>query len=350
MELDFFKIDDLWVAEFEVAGDFNLHIERANEGRMRIYQRTSGVKYKNIDATGWLDKILVFDSDFAGVVYPKSIKVESKSKPHVAIVTSESDITIIKPKIKFSVGDANFEIDYGTTWSAFIKENRETEFQYNGTNVRLSDSGLDEKIVYGYQHDNYAISEFPSGYIAMNGVPVIEGEIKAGHYDFVGYPCSFNVDDLQVTCEEYMTWGNFKESIFNGQVLTVTNYGLEDIAIRNENGVVTQLKTENGGAVYENQFIVNGATYKGYREVPEDAPDANTMTIDGVEYNFNLGDDWNSWMFSSNSNGEYRDYFIDDTAENRVMHKTSYKYVTDESGRYVVIDDKIIKGHAYKLK
>lgn len=116
MELNFFKIDDLWVAEFEVAGDFNLHIERANEGRMRIYQRTSGVKYKNVDATGWLDKILVYDSDFAGVVYPKTIKVESKSKPHVAIVTSESEIKQITPTLKFYLKGTECSFEQGMTW------------------------------------------------------------------------------------------------------------------------------------------------------------------------------------------------------------------------------------------
>ena len=87
MDLEFNKVDKLWIAEFNVSDDFNLHIERDTEGRLEILQRTAGTKYEIISSTGWLDKRLVYDQDFTGVVYPKTIMIKSFVKPQVAIVT-----------------------------------------------------------------------------------------------------------------------------------------------------------------------------------------------------------------------------------------------------------------------
>jgi hypothetical protein len=87
MELNFTKIDNLWVAEFEVNGNVNLHIERAEGGYLSIGQRTAGNNYAYIADAQQLDSKLTIDEDIQGVIYPKNIKVASAVKPTVAIVT-----------------------------------------------------------------------------------------------------------------------------------------------------------------------------------------------------------------------------------------------------------------------
>ena len=39
MEINFNKIDGVWVAEFEATSDFNLHLERTEGGIVRVLQR-----------------------------------------------------------------------------------------------------------------------------------------------------------------------------------------------------------------------------------------------------------------------------------------------------------------------
>lgn len=87
MDLNFTKDGDLWVAEFSVNGNVNLHIERAEGGYLSIGQRTAGNKYAYIADAHQLDSKLTIDEDIQGVVYPKNIKVASAVKPTVAIVT-----------------------------------------------------------------------------------------------------------------------------------------------------------------------------------------------------------------------------------------------------------------------
>lgn len=87
MDLNFSKVGNLWVAEFSVSGNFNLHLERSEGGQLNISQRTAGNNYEHIANAHQLDSRLVLDADFQGVVYPKNIKVTSAVKPTVAIVT-----------------------------------------------------------------------------------------------------------------------------------------------------------------------------------------------------------------------------------------------------------------------
>lgn len=75
-------------SEFSATADFNLHIERPEAGRIRVYQRTSASG--NYDAVGdahFRDGDLVLDFDFVGAIYPKSIKVVTEVMPNVAVVT-----------------------------------------------------------------------------------------------------------------------------------------------------------------------------------------------------------------------------------------------------------------------
>lgn len=96
MELNFERIDNLYVAEFEVASDFNLHIERDTEGRLDIYQRTAGGQYEYINDIGWLNRRLVYDYDFTALVYPKYIKIVTSVLPLVATITTDGEVNELK--------------------------------------------------------------------------------------------------------------------------------------------------------------------------------------------------------------------------------------------------------------
>ena len=88
MELRFVKVDNMFVAEFEAAGDFNLHIERSEGGLFMVEQRTSSEgKYARVANLCYQGGIEVVDQDFVGAVYPKYIKVSSEVDPTLAIVT-----------------------------------------------------------------------------------------------------------------------------------------------------------------------------------------------------------------------------------------------------------------------
>ena len=87
MEIQFTKIDNLWVAEFEVTGNFNIHIERDTDGRLDIYQKTAGSKFELVYDTGYLNRRTVYDEDFPVIVAPKMIRVVCSENPSVAIVT-----------------------------------------------------------------------------------------------------------------------------------------------------------------------------------------------------------------------------------------------------------------------
>lgn len=86
MELTFEKQGDVFIAEFEVSGDFNLHIEKPT-GKISLYQRTAGEKYDAIEGVGYPEGNSVFDYDFTALVYPKTIKVVSEVLPTLAVVT-----------------------------------------------------------------------------------------------------------------------------------------------------------------------------------------------------------------------------------------------------------------------
>lgn len=88
MNLDFVKDGNVFVAEFEVAGDFNLHVERPADGLFSVYQRTTqSGKYAYVKGLGSQTGKDVIEYDFAGVIYPKSIRVVSESEPTMAVVT-----------------------------------------------------------------------------------------------------------------------------------------------------------------------------------------------------------------------------------------------------------------------
>ena len=88
MELKFENQGTSWVAEFEVTGDFNLHVERVSGGRFLVYQKSvSDGEYDIVDGVGRLDHKDVIDLDFTALVYPKFIKVVSEAEVTRATVT-----------------------------------------------------------------------------------------------------------------------------------------------------------------------------------------------------------------------------------------------------------------------
>ena len=94
MELIFNQINNKWVAEFEAAAHFNLHLERDSEGRLDIY--SNGV----IADIPYQDGKLVVDMDFA-VAIPKQFKIVSASQPTSCLITAvggDENITVIEPE------------------------------------------------------------------------------------------------------------------------------------------------------------------------------------------------------------------------------------------------------------
>lgn len=87
MDLNFNKVGEVYVAEFEVSADFNLHIEKSIPGSLRIYQRSAGDRYDLVRGASISATDMVVDYDFIGSVYPKSIMIESAVAPSCAILT-----------------------------------------------------------------------------------------------------------------------------------------------------------------------------------------------------------------------------------------------------------------------
>lgn len=86
MEIKFEQQGLLYVAEFEVASNCNLHIERESRGAFTIAQRgTKQGKYAYITDENYDDRTII-DVDMLGNIYPKYIKITSVSKPTYAEV------------------------------------------------------------------------------------------------------------------------------------------------------------------------------------------------------------------------------------------------------------------------
>lgn len=89
MELAFVKVNDLFVAEFEATGNFNLHIEGVYEGNVEVFQKgvQNGEYARTHGATPDSPYGRVYDYDFGGLIFPKYIKVECATQPASATVT-----------------------------------------------------------------------------------------------------------------------------------------------------------------------------------------------------------------------------------------------------------------------
>ena len=101
MNLTFNKINDVFVSEFSVTSDFNLHVERSKGGSFTIFQRSSdGGNYGEVYYQEKLDKIKAIDYDFSALIYPKYIKIVSEVEPTYAAITTDGEVTEIKTQSK----------------------------------------------------------------------------------------------------------------------------------------------------------------------------------------------------------------------------------------------------------
>ena len=117
MELKFENQGTSWVAEFEVTGDFNLHVERVSGGRFLLYQKTvKDGKYAICDGVGRQDHKDVIETTLFDLVYPKWIKVVSEAEVTRAVVLPEGVAT--------QTGGAKSEYD------ASIYEDRKALWEY----------------------------------------------------------------------------------------------------------------------------------------------------------------------------------------------------------------------------
>lgn len=96
----------LWVTEFQVTADANLHIERPVGGEFKIYQRTGNGAYALVEGEH-ADYKKVIDADLTGIIYPKTIKIESSVEPTYAALTTSGEVTEIKSQSKVVEVTAN---------------------------------------------------------------------------------------------------------------------------------------------------------------------------------------------------------------------------------------------------
>lgn len=89
MELEFSKVNESYVAEFEVTSDFNLHLEGVPENKVLIYQRGTAMgQFAFVECgTPRVSYDMVYDFDFSALVYPKHLRVMCEVEPTYAEVT-----------------------------------------------------------------------------------------------------------------------------------------------------------------------------------------------------------------------------------------------------------------------
>ena len=88
MELTFEKEGNKWVAEFEVASEFNLHIEKG-VGALNVLQTTvAGMKPDYVPSLHLAENDAVLDKTVPYVPFPISLRIEARTKEApIAIVT-----------------------------------------------------------------------------------------------------------------------------------------------------------------------------------------------------------------------------------------------------------------------
>lgn len=88
MELNFTKDGNAYVAEFEVSGDFNVHIETAEECTLNVFQRTGSTgAFAQVEDVRLKGFNRVKDVDIEGPLLPKTIQIRLVVNPSVATVT-----------------------------------------------------------------------------------------------------------------------------------------------------------------------------------------------------------------------------------------------------------------------
>lgn len=99
MEITFEKVNNEYIAEFEITTDSNLHIEKKCASSTKLYQRTNGGGWDLVDETKNMQGA-VDDFDLSALIYPKFIKVVCNAEPLYAEVTTSGEVTEIKSQSK----------------------------------------------------------------------------------------------------------------------------------------------------------------------------------------------------------------------------------------------------------
>lgn len=87
-ELSFVKEGSKYVCEIQVTSDFNLHIERSENGFLYVQQKTTyDGEYDSISGANFAPHDRVVDVDFVASIYPKYIKIVSEVLPTIGVVT-----------------------------------------------------------------------------------------------------------------------------------------------------------------------------------------------------------------------------------------------------------------------
>ena len=93
MDLNFNEIGGVYVAEFKVDGDFNLHIETDGNSAVELHQTSvEGTAYDKVQMLNRRYSDTVIDTAVTVPIPPMWIKVTSTTKPAVAIVTSMGEV------------------------------------------------------------------------------------------------------------------------------------------------------------------------------------------------------------------------------------------------------------------
>lgn len=85
--ITFNKVGDVYVAEFKVVANFNLHIEQRG-GIVEMFQTSvEGARYAYVTALNISKYDEVIDKGCEALVYPLWIKLECRVQPTKAVVT-----------------------------------------------------------------------------------------------------------------------------------------------------------------------------------------------------------------------------------------------------------------------
>lgn len=91
MELNFTKVGNGYVAEFEATGSFNVHIETDEPCGIAVKQRTSkSGAFAAVEVGGSQSYGKVIDVDFSAVVWPKTIQIHVPFMPTKAEVNTNA--------------------------------------------------------------------------------------------------------------------------------------------------------------------------------------------------------------------------------------------------------------------
>lgn len=94
MELSFIKTENGYVSEFKVESDFNLHVETEDNGAIELHQTSvEGANYDKVERLNSNYHDRVVDKTIIVPLPPMWLKITSTTRPTLAIVTSNGEIT-----------------------------------------------------------------------------------------------------------------------------------------------------------------------------------------------------------------------------------------------------------------